>query len=369
MRERLVYLADTEAIPNAGVFIKNIDLVDPITAIDLIFEATTGATSCDDHEIHDDITRIEVVDGGDVLHSVTMLEEMALNCYERGQFPWFTQTEMPGIETDEACHIMFGRTPRDEEINLDPKKFLNPQLRITYALTISATAGFATGTGYITAKAHVLEEAPTAARGFFLTKEHYNWQEVANQWEYIDMPCDFPYRLILLKALLTTNMWEALVNHVILHGDRKKFVKIDLDGIDIIRQNFDQWTLFWQKKIIRRADDAAALLDLYHNINRDVEPGADDHITTIEAVAAEQVQIGLYNMAVPGTPALQTAPQANIVTLGGLEPHSCACMLMGDLHQIEDWWDVTVHKSIELAVQATAVGGDAAAVVIQQLRS
>ena len=264
MQERLVYLADEEAIPDSGTFVKNIDVVDPITQIDLIFEATTGATSCVDHEIHDDIRKLEAIDGGDVLLSLTMIEEQALNSFERGLFPWFDFDEGASKTVREGCHIMFGRGPRDQEIYLDPTRFKNPQLRITHALTTSATAGFATGSGKITAIAHVLEGAKGPHKGFLLSKEHYSYTGTASRHEYIDMPVDYPWRLLAIKALRSTYGWEEQVDKVLLHADRKKFVKLDMRGRHIFAMNFDLFDPLIQLKTLLSAAQGTALMVLYY---------------------------------------------------------------------------------------------------------
>ena len=368
MRERIVYLADAESIPAAGVFVKAVDIVDPVSCLDVIIAATTGGTSCLDHEIHDDISKIEVVDGGDVHHSLTMIEEQALNCYERGQFPYFDGYETAAAEFVEGCHIMFGRSPRDEEVNYRPTAYKNPQLRITHALTISATAGFATTTGAITVKAHVLEEVAAAHRGFLMTKEHYNYVTTGNAHEYIDMPVDYTYRLILLKALLTTKRFQDMISTVKLHADRAKFVKLELKATDIVRENFDQWSGFNQRKLLFGADDNTALLDLYDYLQASIFTTEDDHVATIEAITGEQVSHSLIDFSVPGTPALQVTEKNVKVMLEGVQPHACVCLPMGDLQQIEDWWNIGTHNKIELDILATGTPSAATAVVIQQLR-
>lgn len=367
MRERLVYLALDESIPDSGMFVKNIDIVDPITQIDILIKNQTGATSCLDHEIHDDISRIEVIDGGDVLHALTMIEEQALNCFERGQFPWFDFDEGAAKTVREGCHIMFGRSARDEEINFRPTAYKNPQLRITHDFTISATVGFETNKAEITVVAHVLEDVAAAHKGFLMTKEHYSYTTVTTAHEYVDMPVDYTYRLIMLKHLLTTKRQVEILDNIKLHCDREKFVKMSMDCGDIIRTNFDQWTGFNQKKHLFSENEGTALLDIYNILDQDIEALLADQIAGIEAIAGEQITHSLIDFTAVATPAWQATETDVLVSLEGLEPHACLCLLMGDLQQPEDWFDVSVYGTVTLDI-LSLLADAAGAVVIQQLR-
>lgn len=368
MKERLVYLANEETIPNSGVFIKNIDIVDRITQIDLIFEATTGATSCVDHEIHDDISKIEVVDGGDVLHSLTMIESQAVNCFERNRFPWFDFDEGASKTVREACHIMFGRGPRDQEINFNPPAFKNPQLKITHALTVSATAGFATGSGKITAIAHVLEDVAAAHKGFLLTKEHYMYTATASAHEYIDCPVDYPYRMIAIKSLLTTYGWEELVDNVKLHADREKFIKLDMKGRHIFAQNFDMFDPLVQLKTLLTADQGTALMDLYYPKDVAVHGNTAKVIGLAENINSEKVTVGVLKGTSGTTKVTAAGTKALRCSYEGFQPHSCVVIPMGDLNEPDEWWDVTKHGTVTLDLLATSAGTPANALVIQQLR-
>jgi hypothetical protein len=369
MRERLVYLADEETIPNSGTFIKNIDVIDPITAIDLIFEAQTGATSCVDHEIHDDVSKIEVVDGADVLHSLSMQEEMALNCYETGKFPWFEFSERPGQTVRQGCTIFFGRGYRDQEIYLNPKNFRNPQLRINYSLTISATAGFATGTGKITAIAHVLEDVKGTYKGFLMSKEHYSYTASASSHEYIDLPTDYKYRGILLRALRSTYGWDAQIDRIKLHADREKFVKLDARGRHLFQQAVDRFGTFVQKKTLHSADADTALLDLYNILQVSAFSTTADQIAQYEDVSGEQVTLGLYNWLGASNVGKQSSAQPVTVSAEGYQPMSCLYLPMGDMDDPEEYWDVTKYGSVVLDILTTSSGSGSMNVVIQQLRT
>lgn len=368
MRERLVYLADAETLPNAGTFVKNIDVVDPITGIDIIIEATTGATSCTDHEIHDDVDKVEVVDGGDVLHSLTMIEEQALNCFEWGRFPWFDFDEGAAKTVREGCKVMFGRSYRDGEIHLNPKNFKNPQLRVTYSLDVSATVGFATGSGKITAIAHVLEDVKGPYRGFLMAKEHYSYSDTASAHEYVDLPVDYPYRLLMLKALKTTYGFEEILDRIKLHADREKFVKVDQRARDLFIMNTNEFDPLVQLKTLLSTDQGTALMDIYYAKDVTVHGNVAKLIGLAELVDAEKITLGVLKGTSGTTKVTAAAAAAVRCTFEGYQPHACCVIPMGDLMEPDEWWDVTKYGTVTLDLLSAAVGSAANAVVIQQLR-
>jgi len=369
MRERLVYLAYQETIPDSGLWVKNIDVVDAITQIDLIFEATTGSTSCTDHEIHDDVSKIEVVSGGDVLFSLPMQEAMALNCFEKGKFPLFDFDEGASKTVKEGVSICFGRHARDQELYLDPKAFRNLQLRVSYGLTLSTTAGFTSGSGKVTAIAHVIEGPKGPHRGFLTAKLVKTYTGAASSHEYTDMPVDYPYRLLLLKALRSTYEWQEQIDTVKLHADREKFVKFEMSGADLAMLNEKIFPTLVQRKTLLEADDGSALLDLYKVLQASVFTTEDDHIAVLEGVDAEKLSVGLYDLTTPGTPAFQSTAKAVVAAIEGYQPFSCVAMPMGDLDDPDDWWEVGEYGAVTLDILTTSAGTGAMSIVLQQLRS
>jgi len=368
MRFRDHYFKREATVSDSDTVIIDINVKDPISYIKIEYEATNGATSCLDHELHDDVSKIEVVDGSDVLASLSMLEWQALNFYELKKFPAMLLSEAAGAKQEESCYIFFGRYPDDPEFYLDPTAFRNPQLRLTHALTISATAGFATGTGKITVMARIIEEGAGPHRGFMMAKEKYSWTSAGSGDEEVDLPRDYPYRMILIKALLSTNVPNEIIDKIKLSIDADKYIPIDNYTEDIIDNNEKQFGMAQQKKRLLEADDGTALLDIYDIDEAGIDARVDDHIATIEAVDAEKVSVGLYNMTTPATPAFQTTAKDCDVWAKGNCPHAVVCIPFGDLNDPDSWFPAPDFGDIKLYLtQATA--NAACAIILQQLRS
>jgi hypothetical protein len=182
------------------------------------------------------------------------------------------------------------------------------------------------------------------------------------------MPVDYTYRLVMLKMLLTTKQFVDLVDNVKLHADREKFVKLNMDGGDLVRHNFSTFPLFSQAKTLLASDADARELDLYNIRDVSVNVQQDLDIINVEGLAGEQLTLQLLALTTTPTIAKDTTDRAILATIAGMEPHGCVCLPMGDLQQPEDWWDVTQYGRVELDILATSTGSAAAAVVIQQLR-
>ena len=366
MRTRDYYFKREATVADSDTVVINIDIKDPISFIKVEYEATNGGTSCIDHELHDDVDKIELVDGSDVLFSMSMAEAIALNFFELSKLPHQSLSENLSVVQEESCYIHFGRFQNDPEYYFNPTAWKNPQLRITHTLDISATAGFATGTGKITVMARIIEEGALPYKGFLMSKNKYSWTSGTSGDEPIDMPRDHPYRMMLVKALLTTYRPDEVLSKHKLSCDADKFVPFEMYTEDVMDQNEKQFGLAQQCKNLLTADDGTALLDLYDIRKASIRCNYDDQIATIEGVDAEQVSVGLYNMATVTSPALQTTARVCPVAVEGIAPFGCIVFPFGELNNPESWFDAPSFSDIKLYCTQAVAG--ACAILLQQLR-
>ena len=366
MRTRDHYFKREATVANSDTVIIDLNIREPISFLSVEYEATNGATSCIDIEPHDDVDKIEIVDGSDVLWSLSGVETLAANWFEMGQMPHAKLSEDAAAVQEESFYLNFGRFHNDPEFYFDPTRFRNPQLRLTHSLAISATAGFATGTGKVTVMARVIEEGASPYRGFLGWKEKYSWTSAASGDELIELPRDLPYRLAVVKALLTTYRPDEVISKLKLSCDADKFRPFDTYTEDLMDLNERMWGKAQQDKTILSADDGTALLDLYDIRKGTVYSTYDDQIATVEALDAEQVSVGLYNMATPTSPALQATARALKLWVEGICPSGCVALPFGDPMIPESWFDPTPFGTVELYATQAAAG--ACAVMLQQLR-
>lgn len=368
MKLRDYYLKREATISDSDTIIMDIDINDPISSISIEYEATNGATSCKDHELHDDVSKIEIVDGSDIICSLSMSQLRALNFYELGVMPHEKTSEVGGETQEEKAIIHFGRFPDDPSCYLDAKQFKNPQLRLTHSLSISATEGFATGTGKVTVIARVIEKGALEQIGFMMSKERYSFASAGSGDEEIDLYRDYPYNHILMQALLTTYTPQEIITKLKLTCDADKYIPFDMYMEDIEDYCRTTFGLARQEKGLYRANAEAALLDLYDikNAHFSVVPAL--HVAQITGIDAEQLSIGLDVLAVTPTIALQTTEQTLGVMAKGLCPFATLALPIPRVMDPAGLFDPREFGAVKLiASQGTASA--AVKVFSQQLRS
>jgi len=364
MKYRDHYFKRESGVGDSDTTIIDIHVKDPISQLSVEYEMTNGATSCTDHELHDDIASIELVDGSEVLWSLDMQQARALNFFENKVLPHEIITEGAAGVQAEKMFINFGRFRDDPEFYLDPSKYNNLQLRLTHTLTISATVGFATGTGKVTVMARIIEEGAKAYKGFLSARERIAYTSGTSGDKEVELPTNRPYRLLMLQALLTTKNHEEVLSQHKLSIDTDSYVPINMYSEDITDLNRMQFGLAWQKKEMLRADDGASLLDLYNIQYASVYAMTDDELATVEAIDAESVQVSLLEYSTPATPTLQTTAHGVMCLAQGLQPYGCLCLPFGDMQNPEDWLRAEDYHDIRLFSTQAAAG--ACSVVVQQ---
>lgn len=258
MKTRSVYIEDNLALSDAGT--KSIDVATsaPISAIELLFGATKGATENQSDKIQDYITKIELVDGADFLWSLSMTEAIALNCFERRRKP-FHEYDLSGSGTpQESCWLNFGRYLFDPEYYLDEAKYANLQLKITTNMT-AAAGTYVTATITVDIVAHIIEEGAEPHQGFFSAKEIYSWTTTASGVDTVDMPRDFPYRMLLVGAGEANVPITTDVTNIKLSGDEDRFVVFDFATADLLLRNMTEFGDF--EELIKSTMQDADTLD------------------------------------------------------------------------------------------------------------
>jgi hypothetical protein len=179
----------TEIIP---IRTKNV-----ISRIELTYKTTKGSQGMS-VPAPANIPKIELVDGAKPLHSLTGYTNQALAYYNR-----------PGVSMEHGQHIStlsevdmysidFGRFLWDEMFAFDPKRFGNPQLKVTYDEDLSDTS--ADG-GTLEVWAEEFDEKVPSPIGFLKALEVWSGNFLAeNSVNEILLPDDEVIRQILVRA-------------------------------------------------------------------------------------------------------------------------------------------------------------------------
>ncbi|GAI94084.1 unnamed protein product, partial [marine sediment metagenome] len=231
MRTREVYIEDAKSLPLAsGVEVIDLSLAEAISGLQVGLLAFTGPTTpIDDEPIQEKLSRIDVIDGSDVLYSLTGNQACANASFDSGEYPQCMYSEWPNQPCSVLIPIMFGRWFGDEEYFLDPAKFRNLQVRITWNIG----ANYLSSSGRLTIIARVMPGI-TGGKGFFMTKEVYSFNSVGGTAvHHIPLPTDHPYRRLMVRGMQDEKgVGEALTKFK-LSADKDKDVIFELSSEEL----------------------------------------------------------------------------------------------------------------------------------------
>lgn len=297
MRTRKVYLLKDDAFTAAQTKTQDINVNDPISSIDIIVEMTNGSAMTEASVVkpHDEFTKIEIVDGADVLVSASMEELQALNVVELKKLPYMGLTLEDDAVQREMCSIHFGLDRNDPEHYLRPQDFNNLQIKITNTFTTAAVTSWAASGHTITVIANVIDEGAGAYKGFLTTKSMYSFTAVDGAVETIDMPRDYDYRMIMIQALASGARPDESVEIIKLTCDADKYIPLEVDADHQIFENLLQFGRFSQtcQKRCTNANDIV-YGDLYYDTNAYVTKGTTLYATTVQSVDAEKIGVSTY---------------------------------------------------------------------------
>jgi hypothetical protein len=364
MKFRDHYFKREATVSDSDTVIIDINVKNPISAIVVEYEATNGATSSTNHEIHDDVSSIELVDGSRVLWSLSMNQARALNFFETGILPHSVQTEIAAAVQESKCVLHFGRVLDDPEFYIRPSDYNNLQLRLTHALTISATAGFATGTGKVTVMARIIDQGATVYKGFMMAKEKVSYTSGTSGDKEVDLPRDYPYRIMMLKALVTTVTHQEVLTQHKLSIDADAYIPFNMYSEDIDDMNRSKFGLAKEKKIVLATSADVRLCDLYNIEDGFIRCETTLVNTAIEAVDAEAVTIGATVVTVAPAITVDVTDRNHHITVYGTQPNSNLAIPFGRLDSPSDWLPAPEYGDIRLI--STQAAAAACAVVLQQ---
>jgi hypothetical protein len=357
MKTRDYVLVNAENITDTKTFKKALDRGMKIQEARIIYQATNGATSNTLGKLNGMVSKLEVVDGSDVLHSLSFRQEQARDYYLTGRLP-FQQlsSKAAGVVIEEA-DIYFGRFPGDRDYYLDTSRFTNAQLSLSSALTISGTAGFATGTGYLTVILKLIEDGAPPCQGFILSKEAENYTTVGSGTKSTDLPVDYDYQSLMFGALKTTIEPDVDITNWKLSINNDSFIPFDLSATQILQGIIKQYPRAGQRLNYVNDTSVTWLSDIYGRTSAWVGPAGATGKGIVTTVTGEQVVV-----------AMTTGDTGSAyINVRGYAPHSFLEYRFGDGVLVEDYLKVAGVNSLRLKATDSASGG-AYTVVTNQLR-
>lgn len=306
---------------------------------------------------HKDITKIELVDGSDVLHSLDGGQNQALCIYDR-RVQTMNHGQYIGANSQRSMYgIDFGRFLHDPQLAFDPTKFKNPQLKITYDEDVSDTGNTA---NTLAVWAECFDEKQISPIGFLSAKNFESWSlSAAGAYHYVDLPTDRIIRKMLIQGYRSAyEPWYQVIG-ARLSEDNDKRVPFD-------------WNL-----------------ETYHQLRKGIDvPIREDIVTQLEAtdralyLTPTNYWAGLVFQASDadgfiGVPYCgrggyflkngSNASEANGIAHGWL-PNHCFQFPFGDQQDIDDWYDVRALNNLRLRLLSGSGTSGNVDTILQQLR-
>lgn len=360
MNYRLSTILASKTFTADGTEVIDLNMVDPLSQLIIGFAANiTDDTTLTAHAIAC-ITKIEIVDGSDVLFSLSGYEAEAVDWYHNHNFnsPW--DIYMGWGETQRFIRLNFGRYLWDRELAFDPKKYKNPQLKIT--LDINAGGGVPT-LNRLQVWGALFDERVINPIGFLMHKEIKNYVATASAHEYTDLPTDFPYRKLFVRCLYAGTEPNQILSNFKLSEDQDRRIIVDHGTEDILR------TIAMQSPPIEEHIHArvmTAATEIFCTPTTRVYPVATQISDTADAgVIAINMGDGGHFDAISGTAARYCSFHVR-----GWLPHGAWEIPFGLQGDIDDWYNVAKIGSLKLDITAGAHSATtpAAQIFLQQLR-
>lgn len=356
MNTRNTTLLSGNDVGASGTKILDLNFPDVISRITVKFSATNPATITIQEVAAANIPKIEIVDGSNVIFSLTGMQTHALDFFDTGRQYICGGSYVVAWGLVAYLTINFGRFLFDPLLGFDPKKFINPQLKITYDEDAAVADAVV---NELTVYADVFDEKAVSPTGFLMNKEVFSYTPVAGATEEIDLPDDYPYRKLILQARVPDLWFGGIISNMKLSEDNDKRIPFDLSSGLLEHWLGEKYGAYYDGII---ADlDTTTGVDIYHAPTQGCKLRGDFYC---DSDVIDNMPFGYRNKYLTTTMTGYT-----VMDIAGTMPHGCMCIPFGDQINVEDWYQVA-GKTLKLKVKA---GGDIGAteefnVITQQYR-
>ena len=349
-------LAETYVTAN-GTDTIDINLADPVSRIQVIARPRGGAHQVLGHPCQC-FSKIELVDGAEILASLSGKEAYALDYYHSKRQPYSLLCYLQGAYSEATLNLNFGRYLFDPVLALDPSKFRNLQLKLTMAYQ---AGGATTDRLYYSVWADLFDEKRPTLTGFLLGKEHIALTTGAGTTQYVNLPTDLPIRMIMLESRADDDGPLDQYESVKITEEFDKRVIIDADIIDVIRMIMEDYPLIIEEGQLAVTTSVR---------DYDIATGYESHGVVSGGQATALYGAVGYKHGSELSIISNANGQLNVQSMGWC-PHNAIPFIFGDPNDIADWWDVSKVGSARMKITSGSGALTTAdtCVVIQQLKT
>jgi hypothetical protein len=262
--KRIATIFAAKDLGASGTEVININLKGLISRITMIWKATVNTVSVMLAPMLAAITKVELIDGSRIIHSISGVDLQAANFYDHKRMPY---NKLSLTASDyHICEFSldFGRQLWDTQYALDPQRFDNLQLRITWDED-AANTGIDTNSFEV--YAYVDEARIVNPIGFLSYEEISQHAMAASSHEYDDLPTDAVIRKLLIKGYSTDHDPLALFSNFKLSIDNDRIVPLDIDAETYWRIISREYPLIVEPITL---DAAVTAKTIYANVSKDI---------------------------------------------------------------------------------------------------
>ncbi len=225
-----------------------LNLADPVSQLIVIYEPKSAAGTTPTGHPAKCISKIELIDGSDVLYSLSGMRAQAVDWYHRKQEPANICLYLNGNASEMIYILNFGRFLWDSQYAFDPNKFINPQLKIT--IDIDA-GGSSVTSGNLTVLANIFDAKEVSPVGFLMHKDIKDYALGAGTHEYSDLPTDYKYRKLFLAGLVAGSGPENVFATIKLSEDNDRKIPMNHTISEVLKtmvgqtRPYREWIIGW----------------------------------------------------------------------------------------------------------------------------
>lgn len=356
MNYRTVKLHARETFTTDTIKVIDINIRNPISSLVLVTLGTNASATMTAAMVKC-LTKVEIVDGSDVILSLDGYQLEALDVYSNNgilRHNW--NAALNGSKWERNIGINFGRFLWDRLYALDPTRFNNLQLKVSIDVN---GGGCAVSSFYMAVYANIFDELIPDVRGVLMAKELKQWTVAASAHEYTDLPTDYPYRALYLRVFVLGTEPNQCISNIKITEDTDKRIPIDIGPAQLMPVLSGMYPRLREHYYYAVTTGAtyiycAASTNVAANIN------------TWAAAAGAAKDFAAYDgdggrLAVIGS----AAGNAQVVIEGDL-PHCVFEIPVGDKMDPEDAYDVRNIGSLKADI--TGVATSVASLFVQQYR-
>ena len=362
MSKRIATILAPMDLDAAGTKVIDIKIKDAISRIEMFWRVTNVTVSAMLDAVTACISKIELVDGSEILASVSGAQLQAINFYDRKVMPLHKISLTVGGYFEAGLSLDFGRFLWDALYAFQPSRFANPQLKITWDEDACNTAAVV---NQFSVHAYVDDASGVGNGGMLVNREIKSIAMAASTHDYTDLPVDRPLRKIIVRGLTDDVEPIALFSNFKLSIDNDKAIPFDIAALELEKLLENIYPRILEKYTLDAVATAktiyAALAAIQHvNIAYD----ATAFVTASSKFALPTITG--YKIAL----AASVDIKALTADISGKHPGSCFPIDFGEPNDPATWLPINLVGShvLDVTMSASAGSDDTMSLVVQQLR-